>query len=469
MSNLQFYKWIDALLLCIKERGIAPPQAARWSFLACSLAWDALQYVSDSSFTVIDTSFQPAGKGEVLQSDVLTCFIITAIYESWKVLFDTYMGAPVSYLDAVWALQSPFIHTYSQSATVLNSWLVRARSYLASRDGDGWKTAGTPPGPIINAGNSIVSTGYSSPGVIQDLSSLPNLYKWTPLSTGGTVQSYLVPAWGTVSPLVPIQSQVDDLAAFFFPSSSSKQDIDEASVLDVSKTLTDQQKMVAELWTAGSNTVTPPGMWLFFTSKVARTQSMSCVEQITMFKYVSAALFQAGISAWYLKWKYQQSRPIQNIRYTYRGQSATTWVGTGDLGTWTPYQSLTGLTPPHPDFVSGHSTFSSAAARVLSLYLGTPSIPTIQFESNDLALLSPIFSSNTGKTLANVFTMYAGCSTHQPGVVPNSGATLSYATWDDMASAAGMSRIYGGIHVESSNQGGLAVGRLVGDSVFASF
>jgi hypothetical protein len=465
MSEPQFYPWIDALLLCIRDRGIPPPAAARWFFLACALAWDAVQYVSGSSTSCVDIAFMPSGKGTILESDIRTCFLITAIYNSWKILFASYMNAPVSYLDTVWTNQSPNIHSYNLITPALTSWMSRANAYLIARHNDGWKNAATPPGPIVNAGSSIISTGFSSAGVIQDLSGIPDISKWTPISTSGKVQSYLLPAWGTVVPLVSITAAVDAIGGQFFPD-PTKLSKDTADVLQISEHLTDVEKMVAEFWTAGSATVTPPGMWMFIASKLCRSRGITVVEQIRLFKYLSAAVFQAGISAWYLKWKYQEARPVQTIRSTFRGQQGTIWTGTVDLGTWLPYQDLESITPPHPDFVSGHSTFSAAAARILDHFFGTASVPMVTFDAVDLVLCSPMFASSLGKSSLNSIVCPPGCSLHQVGVVPNAGITLSYSTWDSMADAAGRSRVYGGIHVESSNQGGLAVGRYVADKIF---
>jgi hypothetical protein len=460
----QFYEWIIALLQTIKSNRIPPTIASRWFFLACSLAWDSYQYVTPDIFS-IDINFLPNGKGKVLGSNMLICYFFEAIHQSWTTLFTTYMKVPTTFIDTLWASQSSSIYTYSQSSSVLSSWVIRANSYLIARDADGWKTSTTLPGPLINNGSSIISTGYSSPGVIQDLSTIPDIQKWTPLQTGGKVQNYLTPGWGNVSPLINIGSDVDNIGNSFFPS-NIKHDREISDSLSISQSLTDQQKMITELWTGGGNTVTPPGMWMFFSAKLAESQKMDLLTQLKMFKYVSASLFQASISAWYLKWKYQQSRPIQNIRSTYKGQTATIWTGPVDLGAWVPYQDPSGYTPPHPDFVSGHSTFSSAASRVLDLFLQTPSVPTVQFSSSDLALIADIFPSNIGKSCVNLYSCYPGCSAHQPGVVPNAGVTLTYSSWDEMANSAGISRVYGGIHTESSNQGGLAVGRFIGDKIF---
>jgi hypothetical protein len=55
----------------------------------------------------------------------------------------------------------------------------------------------------------------------------------------------------------------------------------------------------------------------------------------------------------------------------------TAWAGpqqgtrTIDGGDWHPYQPATFVTPAFPEFVSGHSTFSAAAAEVLQRFTGS--------------------------------------------------------------------------------------------------
>ena len=80
------------------------------------------------------------------------------------------------------------------------------------------------------------------------------------------------------------------------------------------------------------------------------------------------------------------------------------------------------VTPPFPDYVSGHSTFSAAAATVLPLFYGTGDLPF-----------------TTG-------------SDFLPGVY------RSFPTCLDAAEEAAVSRIYGGIHFRSASEDGLHAG-----------
>ena len=90
------------------------------------------------------------------------------------------------------------------------------------------------------------------------------------------------------------------------------------------------------------------------------------------------------------------------------------------------------MTPPFPEYTSGHSTFSGAADAVLTSFFG----------------------DNVSFTTSSLGT---------PGV------SRSFDSFSEAADEAGMSRIYGGIHFMSANQDGLASGRALGNYVAQNF
>jgi hypothetical protein len=63
-------------------------------------------------------------------------------------------------------------------------------------------------------------------------------------------------------------------------------------------------------------------------------------------------------------------------------------------------------------------------------------------------------------------TLPAGSSKIEPLVTPAKPVVLSWKTLDAMADQAGMSRRYGGIHFESGDQQGRALGALTGLDVW---
>ncbi|HEY6267597.1 MAG TPA: hypothetical protein VIX11_04815 [Candidatus Acidoferrum sp.] len=112
-----------------------------------------------------------------------------------------------------------------------------------------------------------------------------------------------------------------------------------------------------------------------------------------------------------------------------------------DGAQWIPYQPATFPTPPFPDYVSGHSTYSAAAARILMLWTG---------------------SERFGESV----TLPRGSSKIEPGVTPAQPVTLKWETFEEAANEAGMSRRYGGIHFARADLAGRQLGRLVADKVW---
>jgi PAP2 superfamily len=98
-----------------------------------------------------------------------------------------------------------------------------------------------------------------------------------------------------------------------------------------------------------------------------------------------------------------------------------------------PDRSSLIVTPPFPDYTSGHSTFSGAAATVLALFYGTDNV-----------------EFTTGSDL-------------RPDVF------RSFSSFSDAANGAAMSRLYGGIHYRSANEDALASGMAVGVWTFRNY
>jgi hypothetical protein len=101
---------------------------------------------------------------------------------------------------------------------------------------------------------------------------------------------------------------------------------------------------------------------------------------------------------------------------------------------WVPYQLPTFVTPAFPAYVSGHSTFSRAAAEVLASMTG-----------------SPYFPGGLG-----TWTIPAGDLEFEVG--PSQDVQLQWATYYDAADQAGLSRIYGGIHIAADDVRGRRMG-----------
>jgi hypothetical protein len=191
-----------------------------------------------------------------------------------------------------------------------------------------------------------------------------------------------------------------------------------------STTRTADQTETALFWADGGGTYTPPGHWNQIAEQVTVKQRTSLVDNARLFAALNISLADAGISCWEAKYTYKSCRPITAIR---NGDNDTNPLTVGDT-TWQPLI----VTPPFPEYTSGHSTFSGAASTVLASFFGA----NYSFSTNSLGL---------------------------------PGTTRQFASFSQAADEAGMSRIYGGIHYMSANLAGLDAGRKLGSYVVNNF
>lgn len=183
------------------------------------------------------------------------------------------------------------------------------------------------------------------------------------------------------------------------------------------------------------------------------------------------ALQDASIAAWSAKARWYLSRPITCLQCLLQGQQVTAWrgpylgVGTRDGGTWQPYQALTFLTPPFPGYVSGHSTFSAAAARVLTRFFNNDKIKgakCYKAEAGSSNFEPKITQGQAGHVggLTDVPSVSGG-----PGYAPGAPVVLCFDSFQDAARQSGISRLHGGIHVAKDNVDGLLLGDAIGHRV----
>ena len=291
-------------------------------------------------------------------------------------------------------------------------------------------------------------TGYkavNTPTTIVD----PN--RWQPLLITnppgtGQVQVYTTPHWGNVIPFaLPSGSALRPPGPARYPSPEYTSQADD--LIALSAGLTDTQKMTAEYFADGPRSEFPPGHWVLFAEFVSRRDQHGLDADIKMFFALGNAVMDAGICAWDAKRFYDSERPGTAIHFLYAGQMIRAWAGPFQ-GTqmirgedWRPYQLSTVVTPPFPEFFSGHSVFSAAAAEVLKSFTG-----------------SDAFGFSV--------TIPARSSVGEPGFVPATDITLSFSTFSEAADAAGQSRRWGGIHFAQGDLTGRALGRIIGAMVW---
>src|SRR5207247_5880685 len=113
-----------------------------------------------------------------------------------------------------------------------------------------------------------------------------------------------------------------------------------------------------------------------FAEFVSRRDTHTLDDDVRMFFALGNALLDASISAWDAKRSYDSERPDTAIHCLYEGRMIRAWGGPYQ-GTqvlrgesWRPYQVATLVTPPFPEFFSGHSVFSAAAGEILRSFTG---------------------------------------------------------------------------------------------------
>jgi PAP2 superfamily len=262
-----------------------------------------------------------------------------------------------------------------------------ANEILAARANDGSDAIVPPP-----AG--------SGPGV------------WVP--TPPAFASYLLPQWGFVAPFaMNSSSQFRPPGSPSLDSEQYAADYKEVKELGaaVGSTRTEEQTEIALFWADGVGTETPPGHWNSIAQSIAVAQGNTLEENARLFALLNISMADAAISCWDAKYAFHFWRPVTAINFAEPNLNWASFI----------------VTPPFPDYVSGHSTFSGAAATVLALFYGTEDLPF-----------------TTG-------------SDFLPGV------HRSFPTCLDAAEEAAMSRLYGGIHFRSANEDGLQAGISIGE------
>lgn len=183
-------------------------------------------------------------------------------------------------------------------------------------------------------------------------------------------------------------------------------------VYDTVQGLTAEQLTIARFWADGPGTTgTPPGHCMKIASQCLTQSDHNLAEAAECFAKVGIAVGDAFIACWWTKYEYNLLRPITYIR----DLIDPAWV------TAIP-------TPPFPEYTSGHSVQSGAAAEVLTDLFGE--LP---------------FTDHSHDAL---------------GFAPR-----SFSNFFEAAEEAAISRLYGGIHFRAAITRGIEQGRCVGARV----
>lgn len=295
-------------------------------------------------------------------------------------------------------------------------------------------------------------------GIVRDDAGQPVIIKENLLSF--QLQRFATPQWGAVEPFALTSGdQFRPVPPPMFGSSEPYTDAleqtmtnDEAfrkqaeDVWVMGKNLTDEQRAIAEYWSDGPRSETPPGHWNVLAQGISWRDKHTLDKDVKMFFALNAALLDSSIACWDAKRAYNFVRPITAIHNLYDEA-------------WQPYQLNTFVTPPFPEYVSGHSTFSAAAAEVLTRFTGSN-----QFYDGVTVLPEDVNRDGKLDLLGQYIAMPE--SSHLMFGHPAEPVVLQWATFQDAADEAGLSRRYGGIHFQDGDLRGRELGKKVGAWVF---
>jgi hypothetical protein len=236
--------------------------------------------------------------------------------------------------------------------------------------------------------------------------------RWVPTSLIAQQQAPLLPKWGGNRPFAMPSGAVCDLP----PPPEYSEDVNSAfyaearEVYNTKRNLTPEQRAIARFWSDDPMlSPTPPGHWISIAMHSLEQESAGLERRVEVLARLGVTLADAFIGCWHTKYRYDLLRPVTYIRRL-----------------MDPKWESVMTTPPFPEYPSGHSTQSGAAATVLT------------------ALFGENYAFRDG--------------THEDDGLP----ARDYPSFWAAAQEAGLSRLYGGIHFRSAVEQGLEQGRCIG-------
>lgn len=234
---------------------------------------------------------------------------------------------------------------------------------------------------------------------------------WVPTSLVALQQTPLLPGWGrnrtfampdgAACPLPPPPAYSEAAASAFHAEAME--------VYDTTDALTNDQKLIARFWSDDPMlSPTPPGHWISIALQLIEREDLATREATDLLARLGVVTADAFIGCWRTKYDYDLLRPVTYIRRVIDKD-------------WQPLL----LTPPFPEYPSGHSTQSAAAAEILTAVFGE------DFAFTDETLLDDGLPAR------------------------------SFPSFRAAAEEAALSRLYGGIHFRAAIERGLDQGRCI--------
>lgn len=379
--------WNSVALQAIRTDKTSPPKASRALAILHASIYDSVNGIRRTHAPYLVSGHVPASASVEAASAAAAHQVLASLFPAQRTNFD-----------AAYATSLAGIRNLPQKRMGIAWGRLVANRILAARARDGSTNVVAAP-PYVAVGD------------------------WVP--TPPVFAAFLLPQWGQVKPFAMSSSaQFRSAGPPALVSSAWAAAYNEVKALGAAtnSTRTADQTEIAFFWADGAGTETPPGHWNHIAQEVAAARGNTLEQNARLFALLNLAMADAGICAWDAKFTYHNWRPVTAIR-------AGDTDGNADTEPDVTWSSLI-VTPPFPDYCSGHSTFSAAAATVLAQFYGTDDI-----------------SFTTG-------------SDFLPGVF------RSFSKFSAAAQEAADSRVYGGIHYRFASQDGLVGGLAIGEWTF---
>ena len=382
-------EWNEELRSTIRATSTPPPRASRAMAMVHSAVYDAVNATDRTHQAYRYTSLASGSSADAAAAQAARD-VLVSLYPTRQSIYDTKLSQQLSTI-ANGPAKSSGISLGSAVALDMIAW--------RSTDGS---SAVSSYAPVI------------APG------------RWRPTPNG--FAPALLPQWGDVTPFAMLTT-----ASFRPIAPPALSSVEYANALNEVKTIgsatssirTSDQTQIAQFWANGAGTETPPGHWNRIALLVGQQQGNSLVDNARMFAQLNVSMADAAISSWECKYHFDLWRPVTAIHDAEFDDNPLTT----DDDTWT---SLL-VTPPFPEYTSGHSTFSGAGASALANFFGTDAI-SFTVGSDDIA-----------------------------------DVLRSYTGFHEAALESGLSRLYGGIHFSFGNTAGDLAGANIGNYVGANY
>ncbi len=236
--------------------------------------------------------------------------------------------------------------------------------------------------------------------------------QWVPTNQQGLQQVPLLPTWGGNRPFAmpanvtcklpgPPAYSEDTKSEFFRQALETR---------DTRAALTPEQIAIARFWSDDPMlSVTPPGHWISIVLQISDREHLPAAKTAEALARLGVATADAFIGCWHAKYQYNLLRPVTYIRKIMDQK----------------FDPLL-ITPPFPEYPSGHSVQSGAAEQVLEKMFGE------NYAFDDATYVDD-------------------------GIAPR-----KFGSFKAAANEAAMSRLYGGIHFRAAIFDGLEQGRCIG-------